>query len=510
VTEDTVAQRALPAGTPRRRTAFGLLDADGWTAAFFKALFWFLLIIFLLGYVPDRLYYFTVANTVDFGYNAISLVNFCDPANEDLPCPAPVGAVVPWQESPAELALPAPVAGGIPVLSGTNLYVIGGESGGAATAEAVATQVTTDGNFAPWQAGPALPEPRSGVAAASVGGVPYIIGGLDAAGAPTRTVFGATLEEGVINGWQALDGTEDTADLTLPVALSGAAAVAAPNGIYLFGGRTADGLSDRVFHSRLGEGGAPTLGPWEEGGQLPLPEPRADAAAVGIGNFLYVLGGEGPNGPTNTVYRMTLDEHGDPAVGPDGASLGWGVPVEGGTGFLPAPRARGSTFGANGALYLIGGHDASGEPQSTVFWAVPDPTTGDIRAWSQLEQSQLPEGRARASVANVGAFAFLIGGEGPDGPSADAMRANLSPQLPFFRLGMFGATIPALSIKGEIGQQLGYLNAFGVGMTNFVILLAIGWAMSHREQTMRLLGRLSRGRIRSSREDEYTFASDRR
>ena len=47
-----MAQQALPAGATRRRVAFGLLDANGWTWAGLKATFWFLFIIFMLGVVP--------------------------------------------------------------------------------------------------------------------------------------------------------------------------------------------------------------------------------------------------------------------------------------------------------------------------------------------------------------------------------------------------------------------------------------------------------------------------
>jgi hypothetical protein len=74
-------------------------------------------------------------------------------------------------------------------------------------------------------------------------------------------------------------------------------------------------------------------------------------------------------------------------------------------------------------------------------------------------------------------------------------RANLAPQQPFFQLGLVGATVPALKIDGEIGQQLGYLNANGVGIANFTILLIVGWAFAHKEKVAAL-----RARLRSRRE----------
>ena len=74
----------------------------------------------------------------------------------------------------------------------------------------------------------------------------------------------------------------------------------------------------------------------------------------------------------------------------------------------------------------------------------------------------------------------------------DPVRANTAPEEPFFQLGLVGATVPALKIDGEIGQQLGYLNANTVGIVNFAILIAIGWAFAHKEQVARLRDRVLR------------------
>jgi hypothetical protein len=62
-----MAQQALGPGSavPRRRALFGLLDGNGWAWASVKAFAWLIIIIFLLGYLPDRAYYLTVGRTVD-------------------------------------------------------------------------------------------------------------------------------------------------------------------------------------------------------------------------------------------------------------------------------------------------------------------------------------------------------------------------------------------------------------------------------------------------------------
>ena len=72
--------KALAAGRVPRRAMFGFLDADGWGWAGVKAAVWLVIIILLLGYIPDRAYYFTVGKTIDLGIMFWSPVNirFCE------------------------------------------------------------------------------------------------------------------------------------------------------------------------------------------------------------------------------------------------------------------------------------------------------------------------------------------------------------------------------------------------------------------------------------------------
>jgi hypothetical protein len=82
----------------------------------------------------------------------------------------------------------------------------------------------------------------------------------------------------------------------------------------------------------------------------------------------------------------------------------------------------------------------------------------------------------------LGPNAIIVGGTTADGVQAGSARANIAPEAPYFQLGLFGATVPALKIDGEIGQQLGYLNANTVGIVDFAIFIVIGWAFAHRQQ----------------------------
>ena len=154
-----MAQQALPAGAVRRRAVFGLFDADGWSWAGIKAAFWFMVFVFLLAYIPNVAYYFTVSDTVKVGYNVLSPINWCPSTNDTLPCPAPAGAVVPWQTSPTtpiSLSLPAALSGAVVAQSGVHIYVVGGTTAAGVTADVQTTQVGEDGNFVPWVAGPSV------------------------------------------------------------------------------------------------------------------------------------------------------------------------------------------------------------------------------------------------------------------------------------------------------------------------------------------------------------------
>ena len=110
-------------------------------------------------------------------------------------------------------------------------------------------------------------------------------------------------------------------------------------------------------------------------------------------------------------------------------------------------------------------------PQGTLYWAVPT-NSGDITDWKHLDVSDLPAtGLAGGAPIILGPDAIIVGGTTTDGVIAASDRANIAPQAPFFQVGLVGATVPALKIDGEIGQQLGYLNANTVGIVDFALFV---------------------------------------
>jgi hypothetical protein len=427
----------------------------------------------MLGYVPDRAYYFTVNKTIDLGILAWSPVNFCAEGNRSLPCPAPVGAVVPWDVSPPEISLPAARTDGTVVQSGTTLIYVGGSDGTKAVADTYVARTSGVGNFDKWSKGPTLPEPRTDAAVLYSGGKIYAIGGLDASGQPTKTVYVLTPDSttGALGEWQT--AADAKLDLELPEARAGAVALAGTDGLFLVGGTNGSAPQPTIWKATFDpKSGAPAK--WtEQPGKLFTAV--TDASASLIGSYLWVYGGTTADGKaTATVQR------GEFGTGADATKIvRFGI-REGSTN-LPAPRTNLISFAANGNLYAIGGSDGSA-PQSTLYWAIPT-STGDLPEWKHLDVSDLPaQGNAGGAPIVIGPDAVIVGGTTKDGVVAGSARANIAPEAPFFQLGLVGATVPALKIDGEIGQQLGYLNANTIGVADFVIFLIIGWAFAHREQ----------------------------
>ena len=472
-----MAQQALPAGraTTRGRAVFGLLDREGWGWASVKAVFWFIIIIFVLGYIPDRAYYFTVNRTIDLGILAWSPINFCPPSNESLPCPAPVGAAIPWEVAPQEISLPAARTDGAIAQSGTTLLFIGGSDGTKATDTTFVSTNSGPGNFDKWSDGPKLPAARADGGVAFSGGSIFYAGGFGPDGKPTKDVYVITTtgSTGQLGKWQT--AKDAGLDLELPKAVAGARLVAVSDGLLLVGG-TNDGKTPvkTVWKSAFDRSGK--LQPWVQQPDLYLAV--TDASVAVNGDFVWVYGGTSPDGPTKTVQR---GEYGTGAQATQLQRFG----VAGGGTDLPEARTNAAGFAASGALYLVGGSDGK-TPQTELWWAIPD-NNGNIAEWLHLAQSDLPEssgGLEGTAPIVLGPDAVMVGGTTGSGVVAGAARTNLAPQAPFFQLGLVGATVPALKIDGEIGQQLGYLAANTVGIINFVILLFVGWAFANKEKVV--------------------------
>jgi hypothetical protein len=222
--------------------------------------------------------------------------------------------------------------------------------------------------------------PRANANVIYVAGSIYVIGGRDATGAPTKTVFvlSPDSQTGALGSWTTADY------LVLPEERSDAAVAITTDGVLLIGGRNASGVVNTTWKTKLSSAGK--LGAWSA--EQPLVSPQADATAILVGDYLWLYGGSDANGPVGAVQRGVFGKkaaEGLPANPDEARLIRWDI---NNASNLPVARTNASGWGANGAIYLAGGNDGTG-PKSEVYWAVPT-TTGDLAEWKHLAASDLP------------------------------------------------------------------------------------------------------------------------
>jgi hypothetical protein len=114
------------------------------------------------------------------------------------------------------------------------------------------------------------------------------------------------------------------------------------------------------------------------------------------------------------------------------------------------------------------------------------------------------------SAAVVGAFVYLVGGADEADPRSTRC-GQLAPKRPFFQLGLIGATIPGLAIPGQIGIQLGEINAATIATINFIVLLTVGVLVQRPRTRARWLHAITRGRTKlPPPEDELDLDATRK
>ncbi|MFC1572656.1 right-handed parallel beta-helix repeat-containing protein [Candidatus Eisenbacteria bacterium] len=101
----------------------------------------------------------------------------------------------------------------------------------------------------------------------------------------------------------------------------------------------------------------------------PLPEARADHAAIAVGGFIYVIGGNDSTGaPTTTVYRSEITS--------DGSLGAWQAMPS-----LPLPRRGHGAALQRNEIMVVGGREG-GIPRRDVFRAWIDDETGTLSSWT--------------------------------------------------------------------------------------------------------------------------------
>jgi N-acetylneuraminic acid mutarotase len=209
-------------------------------------------------------------------------------------------------------------------------------------------------------------------AAAVIGGLIYVPGGLTASGVPTNTL-------------EVYDPQQDAwlAHTPLPISISRYALVAFEGRLYVFGGWDGRKYLSSVYMYDPGKD------VWTA--RSPLPAPRAFAAAVVSESKIYIIGGyDGKQAlPANDVYQPNQD---------DGINNPWEKSIP-----LPEGRYGMAVSSIADIIYISGGRGNSSEIIPFLAFSP------QLNAWQLLDA---PPGKIGSNVASaaLGANLYVIGG----------------------------------------------------------------------------------------------------
>lgn len=279
---------------------------------------------------------------------------------------------------------------------------------------------------ATWLTGAPLPEPRTEVGAAPLGGEIVVVGGLLPSGGNSRRVDAYTP---ATDSWRRLPD--------LPVGVDHAAVASYRGRVFVIGGYGDDRRPLRTAFAFDGTSWRRLTAP---------PEARAAAAAAATSaGKLYVVGGRAEDGLAQTMLVL------------DVRTLRWT------TAPGPVPREHLAATAARGHVYAIAGRKAGIDTNLAVVQAF-DPRTG---RWRRL--ASVPGARGGTGAATLAGRIVSAGGEEPAGTIATVYAYDLDtrrwaplPDLPTPRHGLgvvalggsvwtiAGGPEPGLFVSGQV------------------------------------------------------------
>lgn len=177
---------------------------------------------------------------------------------------------------------------------------------------------------------------------------------------------------------------------------------------------------------------------------------RIGTTATLLNGYLYVAGG--CTGSTNCDSPIANVSYA--AIDANGSVGAW----SNATGALPAARAWGKLLAAGGSLYYVGGQDANGTSQSTVYYATP--SGGNISSWSTATNG-LPAARTQFGATVWNNRLYVVGG---NTGSANQIMYNTAGSSTFtVPAGVTSITVEAWGAGGGGGNGSGGSGSGGAG-----------------------------------------------
>lgn len=276
-------------------------------------------------------------------------------------------------------------------VAGDYLYVVGGiNDNDEYVKEVEFTRINPDGTLGEWQTTSSLLEGRFYLAAVTMNGYLYALGGATGPRGDNNQPI-ASVEKARINPDGSLESWQLENYLTTP--RRGLKTVTYKNHIYAIGGYNGIFLKS-AERAEINPDG--TLSGWQLEKEESVIDRYIHSAAI-LGDKIYLLGGH-VRDPQKVSYgdvEMT-------SIGSDGALQPWRIEPT----TLQTPRFIATAFAMNNYIYMMGGHDGQFRLDSVEF--APIDASGQVGDWSFT--SQMKTARSAAAVAIHKNAIYIVGG----------------------------------------------------------------------------------------------------
>jgi len=299
----------------------------------------------------------------------------------------------PWRSTyvyPLEVGGNTGVVGQSCVDSAGYVYCVGGNDAGGNPTSSVYYAPASSGGVGNWtlSANP-YPQPITFESCAPASGYVYCVGGThDSTGDDTASSYFATLSPSGVGRWAQTT--------PYPVAIDAPSCVAAAGDLYCVGGEnetsstnSTTAMSGSVWYASVSPSG---LGNWTHAAVYPAGVYFPSCSS--LGGYLYCTGGEGSqDNPQNATYSAYVTPSGMGAWTP-----GPGYPVQ---------VIAQSCVSSYASVYCVGGLESGGTSTSAVYYA--GVSASGMGSWQAAPG--YPLGVATDCVAGTG-FLYCVGGYG--------------------------------------------------------------------------------------------------
>ncbi|MEQ6342777.1 MAG: hypothetical protein M3A44_14300 [Gammaproteobacteria bacterium] len=276
-------------------------------------------------------------------------------------------------------------------VAGDYLYVVGGiNDNDEYVKEVEFTRINADGTLGEWQTTSNLLEGRFYLAAVTLNGYLYALGGATGPRGDDNQPI-ASVEKARINPDGSLGPWQLENYLTTP--RRGLKTVTYKNRIYAIGGYNGIFLKS-VERAEINPDG--TLSGWQLEKEESVIDRYIHSAAI-LGDKIYLLGGH-----VRDPQKVSYGDVEMASIGSDGALQTWRIEPTS----LQTPRFIATAFAMNDYIYMMGGHDGQFRLDSVEF--APIDANGQVGDW--LFTSQMKAARSAAAVAIHKNAIYLVGG----------------------------------------------------------------------------------------------------